>query len=67
VGFVRLASYMNVPEKSLMRMFGPAGHPRAEDLIAVVAALKEECHLSLTVRAEPRLQRTARTLVRAAT
>jgi DNA-binding phage protein len=67
LGFARLGSRINVPEKSLMRMFGPAGNPRAENLIAVVAALKEECHLSLTVHAAPRLQRTGRTLEHAAT
>jgi DNA-binding phage protein len=56
-GFARLASRTGVPEKSLMRMFGPTGNPRAENLIAVVAALKEECGLTLTVRAVPHAER----------
>lgn len=43
-----------------MRMFGPAGNPRAENLIAVVAALTGECRLSLTVHAAPLRGRTTR-------
>jgi DNA-binding phage protein len=53
VGFAQLGSRIGVPEKSLMRMFGPNGNPRAENLVAVVAALKEVCGMSLTVRAVP--------------
>jgi DNA-binding phage protein len=60
VGFAQLGSRIDVPEKSLMRMFGPTGNPRAENLIAVVAALKVECRLSVTVHAEARRRRTAR-------
>lgn len=62
VGFAQLGSRIDVPEKSLMRMFGPTGNPRAENLIAVVAALKDECRLSVTVHAAPRRRRTARSL-----
>jgi DNA-binding phage protein len=60
VGFAQLGKRVNVPEKSLMRMFGPSGNPRADNLIAVVAALKDECHLALTVHAAPMRRRTAR-------
>jgi DNA-binding phage protein len=66
VGFARLGDRVEVPEKSLMRMFGPTGNPRAEILIAVVAALKDECRLSLTVHAVPLRRRTARALEHAA-
>ncbi len=59
-GYARLAAIVDVPEKSLMRMFGPNGNPRAENLIAVVAALKEACGLSLTVYAAPRRRKHAR-------
>ena len=62
IGFARLAGSVNVPEKSLMRMFGPGGNPRAENLIAVVAALKAECQMSLTVHAAPLRQRMVRRL-----
>src|ERR1035438_1454294 len=66
VGFAQLGKRTGVPEKSLMRMFGPSGNPRAENLIAVVAALKDECRLSLTVHAAPPRRRTVRTLDQAA-
>jgi hypothetical protein len=42
-----------------MRMFGPAGNPLAEHPIAVMAALSDECGLSLTVHAMPSRRRTA--------
>jgi DNA-binding phage protein len=61
LGFAKLARRINSPEKLLMRMFGPNGNPRAENLVAVVRALKEECGLSLTVRAAPQRRRTVRT------
>jgi DNA-binding phage protein len=64
VGFARLGSRIDVPTKSLMRMFGPTGNPRAENLVAVVAALKDECRLSLTVHAEPSRRPIVRTLER---
>jgi DNA-binding phage protein len=53
IGFGRLAGQVGVPEKSLMRMFDSAGNPRADNLIAVVTALRQACQLSLTVRAAP--------------
>jgi DNA-binding phage protein len=53
VGFAQLGQRIGLPEKSLMRMFGPNGNPRADNLVAVVAALKDECRLSLTVHAAP--------------
>jgi hypothetical protein len=57
---------IGVPEKSLMRMFGPTGNPRAENLVAAVAALKEECRLSLTVRVVPLRRRQTRIMPGAA-
>jgi DNA-binding phage protein len=62
VGFAQLGRRIGVPEKSLMRMFGPTGNPRAENLVAVVAALKDSCRLSITVHAVPLRRRTARAL-----
>ena len=58
--FAQPDSRVDVPEKSLTRMFGPTGNPRAENLIAVVAALKNECRLSLTAHALPPRRRTPR-------
>jgi DNA-binding phage protein len=65
VGFAQLGSRIGVPEKSLMRMFGPNGNPRAENLVAAVAALSEGCGLSLTVHAAP-ARRSGRALGRTA-
>jgi DNA-binding phage protein len=62
VGFGKLAAQIDMPEKSLMRMFGPAGNPRAENLIAVVAALRQECRLSLTVHVVPPRRRKTQAL-----
>ncbi len=62
VGFAQLGTHIGLPEKSLMRMFGPTGNPRAENLVAVVAALKDACRLSLTVHAAPLRRRPARVL-----
>ncbi len=61
IGFGPLGTRVGLPEKSLMRMFGPSGNPRAENLIAVVAAISSECDVSLTVRATPSRRRIART------
>jgi DNA-binding phage protein len=65
VGFGALGARVGVPEKSLMRMFGPQGNPRAENLAAVVAALKELCGLSLTVVVAPVRRRRTRVGVKA--
>lgn len=66
VGFAELGARIGVPEKSLMRMFGPNGNPRAENLVAAVSTLREACALSLTVHVAPRRQRKARAAVRSA-
>jgi DNA-binding phage protein len=60
VGFAQLSNRIGIPEKSLMRMFGPNGNPRAENLVAAVVGLKDECRLSLTVHATPLRRRTER-------
>lgn len=40
VGFTSLADAIHIPPKSLMRMFGPAGNPRAQNLFEVVSFLQ---------------------------
>lgn len=40
VGFVRLAEATKIPSKSLMRMLGPAGNPRADNLFEIVSFLQ---------------------------
>jgi DNA-binding phage protein len=51
VGFERLARETRTPAKSLMRMFGPSGNPRAENLFAVISALQKTSGLRLEVAA----------------
>ena len=40
VGFAELAKATKIPSKSLMRMFGPSGNPRADNLFVVVSFLQ---------------------------
>jgi DNA-binding phage protein len=41
VGFGELADGTNMPAKSLMRMFGPKGNPRADNLFRVIQFLQD--------------------------
>ncbi len=49
VGFERLARETGTPAKSLMRMFGPKGNPRADNLFAVISRLQKVSGLRLGV------------------
>jgi DNA-binding phage protein len=49
VGFEALAAATGTPAKSLMRMFGPKGNPRAENLFAVISALQKANGVNLAV------------------
>jgi DNA-binding phage protein len=51
IGFERLARETDLPAKSLMRMFGPAGNPRASNLFAVINRLQKASHIRLGVAA----------------
>jgi DNA-binding phage protein len=51
VGFERLARKTGIPTKSLMRMLGPKGNPRALNLLGVISALQEASGLHLEVSA----------------
>lgn len=54
LGFAGLAERTGVPEKSLMRMLGPRGNPRAEHLVGLVRALADHEGVALSVEiAEP--------------
>lgn len=53
VGFERLAKETGTPAKSLMRMFGPKGNPRAENLFAVINRLQKVSGIRLGVAAAP--------------
>jgi hypothetical protein len=49
IGFERLSRETGTPPKSLMRMFGPNGNPRADNLFAVIAKLQETSGVKLGV------------------
>jgi DNA-binding phage protein len=49
VGFDRLARETGTPAKSLMRMFGPKGNPRADNLFAVLGRLQKATRVRLEV------------------
>jgi DNA-binding phage protein len=51
VGFERLAKETGTPSKSLMRMLGPKGNPRASNLLTVISALQQVSGLHLEVAA----------------
>jgi DNA-binding phage protein len=53
VGFTRLAEATKIPSKSLMRMFGPAGNPRAENLFEVVSFLQHREGVRFKVKPTP--------------
>jgi DNA-binding phage protein len=49
VGFERLARETGTPVKSLMRMFGPKGNPRARNLFSVIDRLQKVSRVRLDV------------------
>jgi len=51
IGFEKLAKKTGTPSKSLMRMLGPNGNPRAANLLGVISALQKASGLHLAVAA----------------
>ena len=51
IGFVELGKKSGLPPKSLMRMFGSAGNPRADNLFAVIRLLQDETGVQIAVKA----------------
>jgi DNA-binding phage protein len=49
IGFGELADATNIPAKSLMRMFGPKGNPRAGNLFQVIHLLQDREGIHLEV------------------
>jgi hypothetical protein len=49
VGFEKLSNLTQKPAKSLMRMFGPKGNPRARNLFEVIAQLQKAGKLRLSL------------------
>jgi len=56
VGFTELAEATHIPSKSLMRMLGPTGNPRADNLFEVVSFLQHREGVSFHVKAAPQLR-----------
>jgi DNA-binding phage protein len=52
VGFEKLARATGTPAKSLMRMLGPNGNPRADNLLTMIAKLQRATGLHIAVAAE---------------
>jgi DNA-binding phage protein len=53
VGFTGLAEATRIPSKSLMRMLGPTGNPRAANLFEVVVFLQHREGVRFHVKAAP--------------
>jgi DNA-binding phage protein len=51
VGFSDLAEATNIPSKSLMRMLGPAGNPRADNLFEIVSFLQRREGVRFEIKA----------------
>ena len=50
IGFEKLASATGTPPKSLMRMFGPSGNPKASNLFSVLGELQKQSGVQLHVQ-----------------
>ena len=53
VGFAALAEETHIPSKSLMRMLGPAGNPRADNLFEIVGFLQRREGVRFHVKTGP--------------
>ena len=51
IGFEELARLVDIPSKSLHRMLGPNGNPKAANFFAIVRALQKKVGVRLTVKA----------------
>ena len=52
VGFAEVAEATHIPSKSLMRMLGPTGNPRADNLFEIVSFLQHREGVRFHVKAE---------------
>ncbi len=51
LGFADLAEATRIPSKSLMRMLGPAGNPRADNLFEIVGFLQRREGVRFEIKA----------------
>jgi DNA-binding phage protein len=56
VGFEKLATATGTPSKSLMRMLGPKGNPRANNLLQVIGELQRVTRVHLAASSRPQVQ-----------
>lgn len=54
VGFEKLGEATDIPAKSLIRMFGPRGNPRALSLFGIIGYLQKQAGIELHVMPRPR-------------
>ncbi len=54
IGFTKLAEAIDIPAKSLMRMLGPSGNPRADNLFEVVRFLQQREGVRFHLKTSPR-------------
>jgi len=54
VGFMELSEATQIPSKSLMRMLGPSGNPRADNIFEVVSFLQRQEGVRFQLRTAPR-------------
>jgi DNA-binding phage protein len=54
VGFAEMAEATRIPSKSLMRMLGPSGNPRADNLFVVVSFLQRREGVRFRLKAAAR-------------
>jgi len=52
VGFAEVAEATHIPSKSLVRMLGPSGNPRADNLFEIVSFLQSREGVRFHVRTE---------------
>jgi DNA-binding phage protein len=53
VGFTELSEKTHIPSKSLMRMLGPSGNPRADNLLQIVRFLQQHEGVRFQIKAAP--------------
>jgi hypothetical protein len=53
MGFEKLGTLTHKPAKSLMRMFGPKGNPRARNLFEIISHLQKSSGLRLGLQYVP--------------
>lgn len=59
IGFETLSGLTRKPAKSLMRMFGPKGNPRAQNLFEVIVQLQKVGSLRLRLHRARNLEKKA--------